>query len=357
MTDLPPADWYTDPEDSSQYRYWDGSRWTDHRSPRYGTPDGEAGASGDRAAPRHRSIRSLLGGTWRLMTQNLRPLLVIYAVVGVVYLAGEESVRRGFDDVFGDTLGALVDEVASVDPETDDEELDALLESRWNDVTDRLESLGSSTLAAGILLMAAGAVVVIAINIVQFVAFGQVAVARLGQRQMGATGALRASLKRLLRIVGVGLMLLAMLFAALMVASLLAGLLSPASGALAVVLGAATGLVVMGVAAPLALLTLMTAAVGPAEPSMRYARGLLRGAFWATFGRMVLIFVLSFAATVPALAAAELLGLLNGVVARVALVGLGMFPEMLGVIAFFTIYHDLGGRHADIAEPSASSAN
>lgn len=356
MTELPPADWYVDPEDSSQYRYWDGSHWTDHRSPRYGAPDEEAGASGG-AASRHRSIRDLLGGTWRLMTQNLRPLLIIYAVVAVVYLAGEEAVRTGYDDVFGDTLGALVDELAAVDPDADEEESNALLESRWNDMADRLEGLSSSTLAAGMLLMAVGAVVVIAINIIEFATFGQVAVARLGQRQIGAAGALRAGLKRLLRMAGVGLMLLVMFCAALMVVSLVAGLLSLASGALAVVLGAAMILVVIGVAAPLALLTLMTAAVGPAEPSMRYARGLLRGAFWATLGRMVLIFVLSFAATVPALVAAELLGPFNDVLARVALVGLGVFPEMLGTIAFFTIYHDLGGQHADMAEPSASPAN
>lgn len=357
MTDLPPADWYVDPEDPARYRYWDGSRWTDHRSPRYGTPDEEASASRDGAGSRHRSIRDLLGGTWRLMTQNLRPLLVIYAVVAVVYLAGEEAVRRGFDDVFGDTLGALVDEVAAVDPDADDEEFNALLESRWNDVTDRLEGLGSSTLAAGMLLMVVGAVVVIAVNIVQFAAFGQIAVARLGQRHMGASGALRAGLKRLLRIAGAGLMLLVMFFAALMVVSLVAGLLSLASSALAVVLGAAMGLVVIGVAAPLALLTMMTAAVGPAEPSMRYARALLRSAYWATLGRMVLIFVLSLAATVPVLVVAELLGLFNDVVARVTLVGLGVFPEMLSAIAFFTVYHDLGGQHADTAEPSASPAN
>ena len=357
MTDLPPADWYVDPEDSAQYRYWDGSRWTDHRSPRYGTPGEEARASRDGAGTRHRSIRDLLGGTWRLMTQNLRPLLVIYAVVAVVYLAGEEAVGRGFDEVFGDTLVALVDDLAPADPDADEDEINALLESRWNDVTDRLEGLSSSTLAAGVLMMAVGAVVVIAINILEFAAFGQVAVARLGQRRMGASGALRAGLKRLLRIVGVGLMLLVTFCAALMVVSLVAGLLSLASGALALVLGAAMGLVVIGVAAPLALLTLMTAAVGPAEPSMRYARGLLRGAFWATFGRMVLVFVLSFAATVPALVAAELLGPFNDVLARVALVGLGVFPEMLSTIAFFTVYHDLGGQHADITEPSASPAN
>ena len=308
-------------------------------------------------ASRHRSIRDLLGGTWRLMTQNLRPLLVIYAVVAVVYLAGEEAVSRGFDEVFGGTLTALVDEVAAVDPDADDEEFNALLESRWNDVTDRLEGLGSSTLAAGMLLMAVGAAAVIAINIIEFAAFGQVAVARLGQRQLSASGALRAGLKRLLRIAGVSLMLLVVFCAALMVVALVAGLLSLASGALAVVLGAAMGLVVIGVAAPLALLTLMTAAVGPAEPSMRYARSLLRGAFWATFGRMVLIFVLSLAATVPVLVVAELLQPFNDVLAQVAVVGLSVFPEVLSAIAFFTLYHDLGGRHADVAEPSASPAN
>ena len=30
-----PPDWYVDPEDSEQYRFWDGSAWTEHRSPRY----------------------------------------------------------------------------------------------------------------------------------------------------------------------------------------------------------------------------------------------------------------------------------------------------------------------------------
>ena len=28
------ANWYPDPDDSSQYRYWDGTQWTDHRAPR-----------------------------------------------------------------------------------------------------------------------------------------------------------------------------------------------------------------------------------------------------------------------------------------------------------------------------------
>lgn len=36
MSDDRPADWYTDPEDPAQLRYWDGSRWTEGRRPRPG---------------------------------------------------------------------------------------------------------------------------------------------------------------------------------------------------------------------------------------------------------------------------------------------------------------------------------
>jgi hypothetical protein len=29
-----PAGWYVDPQDATQFRYWDGGQWTEHRSPR-----------------------------------------------------------------------------------------------------------------------------------------------------------------------------------------------------------------------------------------------------------------------------------------------------------------------------------
>lgn len=352
MSGLPPPDWYADPEDPAQYRYWDGSRWTDHRAPRHSSSEEPAGASGG-GAGRHRRIGDLLSGTWRVMTQNLRAVLVIYAVVAVVYLAGEQAVRTGFDEMFGGTLTALIDELAALDP--DDEEYQAALESRVDDVTDRIEGLGSSGLAAAVLLMALGAVAVVAVNIVEFAALGQVAVARLSNGPMGPSRALRAGLGRLLRIVGVGLMLLAMFMAALMAAGLVAGLLSLAPGALAAVLAVVMVLAVLVLAVgavPLVLLALMTASVGPAEPSVRYARGLLRGAYWATFGRVLLITVLSAVATVPAMVAAELLGLFNDLLGRVALVGLGALPEVLAALAYFTLYRDLGGEHAEVAAPA-----
>jgi hypothetical protein len=35
---MPPPNWYADPEMANTQRYWDGSQWTDHRAP--GAPAG-----------------------------------------------------------------------------------------------------------------------------------------------------------------------------------------------------------------------------------------------------------------------------------------------------------------------------
>ena len=48
MTTPPtPAGWYPDPEQAGQLRYWDGGRWTEHRSP----DPGAGGSGGARASP------------------------------------------------------------------------------------------------------------------------------------------------------------------------------------------------------------------------------------------------------------------------------------------------------------------
>ncbi len=38
MPSTPEAGWFDDPEDPSQYRYWDGNEWTAHRSPKQSPP-------------------------------------------------------------------------------------------------------------------------------------------------------------------------------------------------------------------------------------------------------------------------------------------------------------------------------
>ncbi|WP_028653023.1 DUF2510 domain-containing protein [Nocardioides halotolerans] len=70
MTQTPQAGWFVDPEDATQFRYWDGSAWTDHRSPR-----GPAGsdqlsrAADDLADGLSRGLTAV--GSW--VSQNAAP--------------------------------------------------------------------------------------------------------------------------------------------------------------------------------------------------------------------------------------------------------------------------------------------
>lgn len=347
MSDLPPPDWYADPEDSAQYRYWDGARWTDHRAPR----DPAAGAG-------RRSIRGLLAGSWRLFTTNWRPFVAVYALAAVIYFAGEQLVRVGFDSVFGDTLTALLDDLETLDPESED--AGSVLEDGLNDVRDRVTSLSSSTIGSGVLLMAMGVLVTVAVNIVQFAAYGHLVMRRLAHQPATTVPALRAGLRRLLRIIGVLLMLLVMFSAACMLASLVVGVLAVVSAPLGAVAGvllllAAVAAVVM--ATPLVLVTLMTAAAGPAEPSMRYARSLLRGSYRSTLGRTVLVLFLSTASLIVLFPIAVLIGLFAAPLETVTVYVLGVLPEAFTIIALFTVYHDLGGEHAEITQPAPSPAD
>ena len=346
MSELPPPDWYTDPEDPAQYRYWDGSQWTDHRAPR------------DPAGSTHRGIRSLLAGSWRLFTANWRPFVAIYALAAVIYFAGEQLVRVGFDSVFGDTITALLDDLEMLDPDSDD--AGAVLEDGLNNVQDRVTGLSSSTLGSGVLLIAIGGLVAVAVNIVQFAAFGHLVMRRLVHQPAAIAPALVAGLRRLLRIVGVLLMLLVMFSAACMLASLLVGVLAVASapvGAVAGVLLLLAAIAAIVLAAPLVVVTLMTAAVGPAKPSMRYARNLLRGSYRAVLGRTVLVLLLSAASLMVLVPIAVLVGLLAAPLEILTLYVLGVLPEAFTIVALFTVYHDLGGEHAEVTQSASSPAD
>jgi hypothetical protein len=350
VSDLPSPDWYTDPEDPAQYRYWDGSEWTGYRAPR------------DSAGSGHRGIRSLLAGSWRLFTTNWRPFVAVHAVAAVIYFAGEQLVRVGFGNVFGDTITALLDDLETLDP--DSEDAGAVLEDGLNDVRGRVTGLNSSALGSGVLLMAIGGLVAVAVNIVQFAAFGHLVMRRLVHQPATAVTALLAGLRRLPRIVGVLLMLLVMFSAACMLASLLVGVLAVVSGPLRaqvgvlLLLGAEAGVLLLLVAVaavvlatPLVVVTLMTAAVGPAEPSMRYARSLLRGSYRAALGRTVLVLFLSAASVIVLTLIAILVGSFAAPLETVTLYVLGVLPEAF-TIALFTVYHDLGGEHAEVAAPA-----
>jgi hypothetical protein len=68
MTQTPGAGWFVDPEDPTQYRYWDGTAWTEHRSPRGPTTtDSINRAAGDVADSLSRGFTAV--GNW--VNQNV----------------------------------------------------------------------------------------------------------------------------------------------------------------------------------------------------------------------------------------------------------------------------------------------
>jgi hypothetical protein len=67
MTETPPAAWFPDPEDPTQYRYWDGAAWTEHRAPRSATSEQLASAGQDLADGLARGFTAV--GGW--LNQNV----------------------------------------------------------------------------------------------------------------------------------------------------------------------------------------------------------------------------------------------------------------------------------------------
>ena len=74
---LPPAGWYDDPEAPSQYRYWDGTVWTEHRAPKT-TP----------VRPRDNSAFGIVTWGWTLLGKAKATLAVIGATVFAIMIAG-----------------------------------------------------------------------------------------------------------------------------------------------------------------------------------------------------------------------------------------------------------------------------
>ena len=83
-----PAGWYDDPEDGTQLRYWNGSQWTDDRSPKSGaSPAASPGAIPVAAAPaaarqtNGKATASLVLGLVSLLIPILGILALIFGFI------------------------------------------------------------------------------------------------------------------------------------------------------------------------------------------------------------------------------------------------------------------------------------
>ena len=325
MSDLPPADWYTDPEDQSQYRYWDGSAWTEHRAPRHGQPDGEP-EPGQMRRPRQllADTFSISGRRWRSCAAAALIYFVGQVVMVVLLIVGANEILKG-------ELGEVWDRVSDPDFDPESPEQTAYFESLDVDL--------SLTSFAPILL---GLLAVwIAGNVLQ-ATVARVTLSDLKDRALAPSDALRQALRRVPRLVGLDLQVFAIVLIALLVL-VFAGYAAPVLLIPLIpvfIVGAVYGTVVMSLA-------YVVASVGPEAWTLGYGARLLRRRFWRTFGRMLLVFVVLTAVTFAVGLVFTLAGidsLAFEVVSQLVQTVVGTVIAVVGMIAIAIIYHDLGGE-------------
>ena len=177
----PPADWYDDPEDPAQYRYWNGTSWTDHRSPKQIPPPPSAHRAGGSAWNIFPTTFNAIGAAWRNLLLISLPNLVISGLVLVLVYATIDQVFDGNIEAILDRVG---DGVVSAEDERFFESLDPVfpVPMFW------------PLLVAVLASIVVGSVV--------SAALGRATAATIRGRELSAGDALRGGLRRLGRILG-----------------------------------------------------------------------------------------------------------------------------------------------------------
>ncbi|MXW61321.1 MAG: DUF2510 domain-containing protein [Acidimicrobiaceae bacterium] len=321
VPDLPPPNWYTDPDDESQYRYWDGSVWTDHRAPRLA----------EEAGSRLRPAGDVLRGSFSLMRRQRSGSAVAIVAWVLSYAVVVLSFLFSADDILMGELGEIWSRVSEPGFDATTADNEAYFESlEFNFTVQNLAVLVVGLLISWIAGLFASATVSI------------LAVSDLRGLRLRMSEVLRRALTKVPRLVGVNFQVLMIGLVALAVI-VVPSLVAPALLLLLIPFFIAFFFLSMTVVS----LAYIFAAVGPAGSSLRYAFRLVRGRFWGVLGRMLLVLLVAMAVSfvtgmVVGLATAALGAFWW--VSQVANSLVSFFFAVLITIATAIIYHDLGGE-------------
>ena len=328
MSDLPPADWYTDPEDESQYRYWDGSSWTEHRAPRLTDPHTEPGdAPGGLRGPSQlvADTFSLAGRQWRLCT-TVALIYILSQIAGVVLLIISAN------DILMGELGEVFDRVSQPGFDPSDPQHKAYFESLEVD-------LAPINFVPGLLGLLA---LWVASNLMQ-ATVTRVALSDLHNRPATTSDTLRQAMRRVPRLMGLDLIVVAILLL-VAVAFVLVGIGAPLL-LIPLIPAVIVGAVYAAVVTPLAY---AVASAGPRVWSLPYGARLVRGRFWATLGRLLLILLLLVAVSLAVGVVFTLAGTAGGtaleVVSQLVQTVVGAALAVVATVAAAILYDDLGGE-------------
>ncbi len=325
VSDLPPADWYADPEDESQYRYWDGSSWTEHRAPRHSEqPDDAPGGL--------RGPSKLVADTFSLAGRQWRGCAAVAVIYIVSQIAALVLVIISANDILLGELGEIFDRVTEPGFDGTDPEDEAYFESLDVD----LAPVNFVPAVVGLLALW------VASNVMQ-AAITRIALGDVNDRVPSTSEALRQAMTRVPRLMGLDLIAI-VVFVAAAAAIVFAGIGAPVL-LLPLIPAFIVGFVYAVAVIPMAY---AVASVGPRTWSLPYGARLVRGRFWATLGRLLLVFLVLFAVslavglvfTVAGSSGGLALELASQLVQAVVSAGLAV----VGIVAAALLYHDLGGE-------------
>lgn len=249
VSTLPPAGWYDDPEHTGYLRYWDGSIWTEHRSPVGGDTAAAAGPGG-----RLSDIGSWLSRTFNDLWARKVPLLALGAILLACWAVA------GFIGTWA------VDDLVYLDGE-------------WDGVDGGRLGLAS----IGLLLVA------LASLIVYVAVVHQLYWARFGEDH-SAGASLSAAIAVTPRVIGWGLVFMGAAIV-VVVALLVVTLIVPVVGVLLIL-----AMIPLGIYLWVKLAFFLVAIVAPAaepNPFKGSARVSSHGRFWPVLGRLLLIGIIS----------------------------------------------------------------
>ena len=324
VSDLPPADWYTDPEDESQYRYWDGSAWTEHRAPRH-TDHAE---DPDAAPDGMRGPGQLIANTFSLTRRRWRGCAAVALIYIVSQVAAVVLVIVSASDILMGELGEVWDRVSEPGVDLTAPEHEAYFRSLEFD----LAPVNFVPALLGLLAFW------VAGNVMQ-AAVTRIALGDLRDRPPTTSDALREALRRVPRLIGLDLQIVAIFLVAVL-AMILAGISAPEL-LLALIPAFIVGSVYALVVTPLAY---AVASAGPRRWSLPYGARLVRGRFWKTLGRLLIVLLVLTAVGLVFTAAGNAAGPTFQLVSQLVQTVVGAGLAVVGLVAAAILYHDLGGE-------------